>query len=1168
MGERKGTFKVDFLKEIEAQVQSKWDELKIFEEESPGPGDAAQDKYLVTFPYPYMNGRLHLGHTFTISKCEFAVGFQRLKGKKCLFPFGFHVTGMPIKACADKIAREMEQYGNPPVFPKEEAEVEAVVEEVREVVIKDKSKGKKSKAAAKAGPGKYQWEIMQSLGMSDAEIAKFGDASFWLEYFPPLCKADCRAMGLHVDWRRSFITSDKNPFYDSFVRWQFTRLKEKNKIAFGKRYTIFSPKDGQPCMDHDRSSGEGVGPQEYTLIKMRVNTPSGKLAGYKSCGVYLVAATLRPETMYGQTNCWVHPDLPYVAVKLKNEEVWVCSERAATNLAYQGFMAQDGEVSVVERLTGQDIMGLGLSAPLAHHTTIYTLPMLTIKPDKGTGVVTSVPSDSPDDWAALRDLRNKQPFREKYGIGDEMVLPYDPVPIINIPGYGDLAAVTVVDQLKIQSQNDREKLAEAKEMVYLKGFYEGVMLVGEYKGATVQEAKPKIKDELVKASLAVTYMEPEKSVISRSGDMCVVALCDQWYLDYGEKGWKELAGRAVDKMETFSEEVRKNFVSTLGWLQEHACSRTYGLGSRLPWDESWLIESLSDSTIYMAYYTIAHLIQGDTFEGTGPNKLNIKPGDMTHQVWDYIFLDGPSPSDSPIPQASLDLMRREFKYWYPLDLRVSGKDLVPNHLTYAVFNHVAMWESEDMWIRGIRANGHLLLNSDKMSKSTGNFMTLSDAISTFSADGMRLALADSGDSIEDANFVTAVADAGILRLYTLVEWVKEMLGPEAGLREGGEDTFHDIVFTNEMNQLTAQTEENYEKLLFKEALRTGFFNLCGARDKYRELCAESGMKKSLVVRFMRLQALLLSPLCPHVCEHVWQLLGEEGSILQASWPSKGSVDTTVIQQSEYLMEAARDFRLKLKAALQPPKAKKGAAPPNPPPAPTHATVYVAASYPGWQCTVLDTMREMYKAGTPDNKVISQEMGKKPELKKVMKKVMPFVAFMKERVGLVGVSALDTSLPWDEMAVLKSNTDYLVQSLDLEGVDLAWAADLGEKGEEIRPGTPFIQFRSEPSVNIELVNNQPFTGLFTTVVGVLQGDTVSRIARRLRRKERGLKESSQLTLYRWTDPVMGPRVMPDMNKPLANLTTIKEDVNFHINLEKGEVTAGDIILGKSIIYRLE
>ena len=73
----------------------------------------------------------------------------------------------------------------------------------------------------------------------------------------------------------------------------------------------------------------------------------------------------------------------------------------------------------------------------------------------------------------------------------------------------------------------------------------------------------------------------------------------------------------------YSDEVRNNFESTLEWLHEHACSRSYGLGTRIPWDEEYLIEALSDSTIYMAYYTISHLLQGGVVDGSEVGPLGI-----------------------------------------------------------------------------------------------------------------------------------------------------------------------------------------------------------------------------------------------------------------------------------------------------------------------------------------------------------------------------------------------------------------------------------------------------------------------------------------------------------------------------------------------------------------
>lgn len=403
--------------------------------------------------------------------------------------------------------------------------------------------------------------------------------------------------------------------------------------------------------------------------------------------------------------------------------------------------------------------------------------------------------------------------------------------------------------------------------------------MGPHKGKKVCDVKKQLQKELVDKNEAVIYFEPEKKVMSRSGDECVVALCDQWYLDYGNAEWKEQTRELLGRVNCLPEESRKNFEFVLDWLHEYACSRTYGLGSKLPWAQEWLIESLSDSTIYMAFYTVSHFLMGDTLngqtaDGSPPGPLGIDAKDMTPEVWDYLYLKSAPAPRTPISKDKLDLMKNEFNFWYPVDLRTSGKDLISNHLTYFLYNHCAMWEDQpERWPRAIRTTGHLLLNSEKMSKSTGNFLTVGEAIQKFSADGVRYALADAGDSIEDANFLEKQADGGLLRLFNFIEWTKETLAALDTFRDGPTNTtFKDRAFENQMNYLIAQTDSNYKATLYKEALRTGFFEFQDARDKYRELCGQEGMNKTLVRSFIEKQAIIMSPICPHAAETIWGLL--------------------------------------------------------------------------------------------------------------------------------------------------------------------------------------------------------------------------------------------------------------------------------------------------------
>lgn len=1039
--EKKTSFvRRDRLIEIEKEAQQIWESNKTHEREV----DKSKPKFFVTFPYPYMNGRLHLGHAYSLSKAEFQARYKGLKGYNSLFPFGFHCTGMPISAAAIKLKEEFEKFT-----------LETLEARYQKRVAKD---------AEELARPTAQYEILRQCGVEQQKVPKFIDPVYWLHYFPKEAVTDLKKFGVSVDFRRSFITTEVNPYYDSFIRWQFNTLKKGEFIKFGKRPSIYSQKDQQICADHDRAEGEGVLPQEYTLIKLHVIDDKFADILKTDKKVYMVAATLRPETMYGQTNCFVLPEGKYGIYEMANGELWICSHKSARNMSFQNMTPEWGHPKEVGQVQGTKLIGMKVKAPLTHYEHVYVWPMLDISMDKGTGIVTSVPSDAPDDYAVMVDLKNKQPLREKFGLTDDMVLPFEPVSIINVPEYSELSAIDAYKSFKVKSMNDKEQLKKAKEEVYLKGFYSGIMKIGEHNGKLVQEAKPLVRQYMIENNLAAAYFEPESKCISRSGDECVVALCDQWYINYGHEGKEELKEYINSgAFNAYNETVKGSFINALDWLSQWGCSRSFGLGTKLPWDPIYLIESLSDSTIYMAYYTICHLLHND-IEGKIVGELGIKAEDMKHEDWDYIFLGG-AYTQSAIEEHKLKQLRDNFEYWYPLDLRCSGKDLIKNHLTMSLYNHFFIWGQSKV-PRGVFCNGWVLVNKEKMSKQKGNFFTLNEMCDKFSADATRLGLANAGDTLEDANVELEEAEKAILKLSNIETWLKEISKVIHTFREETptEVEFYDKVFENELKEVLVFADKAYDGMIMRDVIKQIFFNLNHIKEDYKLNCGNVGMHKRLVKTFIEAQLIALYPITPHFCEIMWKnyylpILTEEERqgkpqlLSDARFPesSPESIDRSILAQSKFLNKLGNNLRSTYEKLRQ---KKKDA---------VIKKIYFVTSegFKEWQINVLEYLKGLNEQDRADWK---KNLMSAVKDKALVKKSMEFANFKTKEFENGDAEAFNSDSYFNEKNLIQAHINYICKEvINTDQLEIITESE-AEKSENkqvkqsagnVLPGTPIV-----------------------------------------------------------------------------------------------------------------
>lgn len=824
-----------WLRSIESKWQEEWRKNRVFEPRV----ETGREKFFITVPYPYTNGPLHIGHGRTYTIGDIVARYKRMKGYNVLFPMAFHITGTPIIAVSERIQRGEEK-----------------------IINRYK---------------KYVSLYVDDPGEVDRIIDSFKDPLNLAVFFAERIHADFDALGYSIDWRRKFHTGEK--IYNSFVTWQFLRLCEKGLITRGEHIVTYCLLHRQPEGEDDIQDADTnpVEILEFTAIKFR-------LVGEEN--TYLVAATLRPETLFGATNLWVHPDAEYVLVEWRGERIIVSSD-AHVKLQHQH---PGEEIRVVEKVRGEKLIGRRVISPLGDE--LLVLPAYFVDPDNATGIVYSEPSDAPFDYVALKWIKEHREIVERYGLDMEEVQKIVPRRIIDVPGIEGHHAGVVVEEMGITEPTD-PRLVEATKKVYREQYYRGRMIVDnpEFHGLTVREAKEKIKKMLEEKGLAFTFYELNRKARCRAGGKIIAAkITGQWFLNYATPWWKEKTRRFVEeKLVIIPEKYKKAMLDAIDWLGERPCARKRGLGTRLPFDPEWVIESLSDSTIYMAFYTIAHIIRRE----------KIKPEQLRPEVFDYIFYGRGNPeqlsAETGIPVDVLEEMRREFTYWYPVDQRHTGIAHISNHLSFFVYHHVALFP-EEHWPRMITLNEMVIREGAKMSKSKGNVILLRDIVEKYSADLYRLYIAGAAnlESFLDWRDKEVAMTSEALRRFKAI--IERAISTEC--RYMGSGGLVDKWFHSRFNRIIKEATEHLERMEIRDYVQKAFYRVMNLLEHYRD---RAGQEESICIvgEIMDKWLRLLAPVIPHLAEELWHRMGRKTFISLEKWPEP---DESLIDREAEVLE--------------------------------------------------------------------------------------------------------------------------------------------------------------------------------------------------------------------------------------------------------------------------
>ncbi len=790
---------------IEEKWKEVWEREKAFEPKIGGK------KFLLTVPWPYCNGALHIGHGRTYTIGDVIARYKRMKGFNVLYPMGFHISGTPIVAFSRKIENGDED----------------TLQLYR--------------------------SYLELYGDDPSKVSGFSVPDRIATYFATKIINDFTDMGFSIDWTRQFTSGE--PIYNKFIEWQFSILLEKNLIKMGDYPILYSPREGNPVGEDDILEGDTdkVSINQFTAVYF-----------YRESDI-LLASTLRPETLEGVTNIFVNPEAIYCRMRMGGKSFIL------SNQAFQKLKLQM-EAELVSEFKGEELIGKDAEEPL-HGRKIPVIGGRFVDPDIATGIDYSVPAHSIWDYVALVDSSRKLKMIKVIETDSQL---------------SDMEAIR--KKFGIESLADRKGLEEATKYLYEQEYYRGRIVVGRYKGQVVKDVKDRIVSDLISGSLAIPFYETSRKALTREGNSVSVAIIkNQWFIDYSLKWWKDDVRELLETMMLRPESLKNQFLQTVNWVRERPCARKRGLGTRLPTDREWVIESLSDSTIYTAVYTVIPLLRNMVFE------------EIDNSIFNFIFLgDGDISAKSEKTRMNAQEARREFLYWYPVDLRHTTYPHISNHLTFYLFNHVAIFP-KDKWPVGISTGGMVISEGQKMSKSKGNVYPLLTVKRKYGADLFRLYLCSNADVWSDVDWRTSEVENYARKLERFLS-----LAEEAN-RSTREPEERDLWLLSRMMTRIKRASEFYEEMKIREASVDLFFD---SLNDIRDLESFAGKERmlSVVKKFAREWSLSLAPIIPFLSEEVNSIYGGKKLSSMEEYPMPESSYTQHEKEWEFVESLIEDYR--------------------------------------------------------------------------------------------------------------------------------------------------------------------------------------------------------------------------------------------------------------------